>query len=87
MRLSVAVSISTLARMVQLQGRIAMQLTAEVRPTAFKARPFKVVFKHADVIVGEWPVTSVKAAEERIAETLCAMNWKEPQSGCWHRSA
>jgi hypothetical protein len=54
-----------------------MQLTAEVRPTAFKARPFKVVFKHDDVVVGEWPAASVQAAEERIAETLCALNWKE----------
>ncbi len=87
MRLSIAVSISMLARMVQLQGRLAMQITAEVRPTAFKARPFKVVFKRADVVVGEWPVASVKAAEERIAETLCALNWKEPQSGAWYRPA
>lgn len=50
-----------------------MQLTAEVRPTAFEARPFKVVFKRDDLVVGEWPAVSVKAAEQRIAETLGAL--------------
>ena len=47
-----------------------MTLTAEVRPTAFKARPFKVVFRRQDEVVAEWPVATRQAAEERIAETL-----------------
>lgn len=50
-----------------------MKLTAEVRPSAFEARPFKVVFRRADQVLAEWPVASVKAGEERIAETLGAM--------------
>jgi len=50
-----------------------MKLTAEVRPSAFEARPFKVVFRRADQVVAEWPVASVKAGEERIAETLGAL--------------
>ncbi len=50
-----------------------MTLTAEVRPTAFKARPFKVVFRRQDEVVAEWPVATRQAAEERIAETLGAV--------------
>ncbi len=50
-----------------------MQLTAEVRPSAFEGKPFKVVFRKADQVVAEWPVSSVKAGEERIAETLGAI--------------
>jgi len=50
-----------------------MTLTAEVRPTAFKARPFKVVFRRQDEVVAEWPVASRQDAEERIAETLSAL--------------
>ena len=50
-----------------------MHFTAELRPSALKARPFKVVFKSDDDIVGEWPVVSQKAGEERIAETLSAL--------------
>lgn len=64
-----------------------MQLTAEVRPTAFKARPFKVVFKRDDVVVGEWPVASRQAAEERIAETFTAMKWQDQPAQHWHRPA
>jgi hypothetical protein len=50
-----------------------MKLTAEVRPSAFEARPFKVVFRRADQVLAEWPVATLKAGEERIAETLGAM--------------
>lgn len=50
-----------------------MTLTAEVRPTAFKARPFKVVFRREDEVVAEWPVASRQDGEERIAETLGAV--------------
>lgn len=63
-----------------------MQLTAEVRPSAYKARPFKVVFRQDDVVVAEWPVVSVKAGEERIAETLGALACARAPKGtlCHH---
>lgn len=50
-----------------------MNVTAEVRPSAFAARPYQVVFKHNDTVFAEWPVATVKAAEQRIAETLSAI--------------
>ena len=50
-----------------------MTLTADIRPTAFKARPFKGVFRRHEEAVAEWPVASRQAGEERIAETLGAL--------------
>ena len=58
-----------------------MLVTAEVRPSTLEARPFKVVFKRDDHVFAEWPVVSVKAGEQKIAETFSAMAWKEPASG------
>jgi hypothetical protein len=56
-----------------------MQVTAEVHPTTFEARPYKVVFKRDDSVFAEWPVVSVKAGEQRIAETFSAMAWRDPR--------
>ena len=47
----------------------------------------QVVFKSDDTVFAEWPVVSVKAGEERIAETFSAMAWLNPDLGRERRAS
>jgi hypothetical protein len=36
-------------------------------------RPFMVVFKHGDEVIGSWPVASKKEGEDQIRKTLLGL--------------
>jgi len=35
--------------------------------------PFRVVFKHGDEVIGEWPVASMEEGEDQIKRTLLGL--------------
>lgn len=45
-------------------------VTGDVIPSPGGETPFKVVFKHGETVIAEWPVDSKEAGEEEVLELV-----------------